>query len=164
MKSVILFRHGKSNWDALYGNDHERPLAKRGVEAAKKMGKFLHEKNQIPELVISSTAVRAKTTVELAMDSAKWTSNFLLERGIYGGSPDFLLELIHSQDDIYNSICLVGHEPNFSMFISRATNDNYVNFTTANMAKINFDAQEWSRIFFGDGTLEWHQKPKELKG
>ena len=57
-----------------------------------------------------------------------------------------------------------GHDPNFSMFISRATNDNYVHFTTANMAKINFDAQEWSRIFFGDGTLEWHQKPKELKG
>ena len=164
MKSVILFRHGKSDWDAPYGSDHERPLAKRGVEAAKKMGIFLHAKNQIPELVISSTAVRAKTTVELAMDSAKWTSKFLLERGIYGGSPDFLLELIHSQDDIYNSICLVGHEPNFSMFISRATNDNYVNFTTANMAKINFDAQEWSRIFFGDGTLEWHQKPKELKG
>ena len=108
--------------------------------------------------------MKTKTTVELAMDSAKWTSKFLLERGIYGGSPDFLLELIHSQDDIYNSICLVGHEPNFSMFISRATNDNYVNFTTANMAKINFDAQEWSRIFFGDGTLEWHQKPKELKG
>ena len=164
MKSVILFRHGKSDWDAPYGSDHERPLAKRGVEAAKKMGIFLHAKNQIPELVISSTAVRAKTTVELAMDSAKWTSKLVLERGIYGGSPDFLLELIHSQDDIYNSICLVGHEPNFSMFISRATNDNYVNFTTANMAKINFDAQEWSRIFFGDGTLEWHQKPKELKG
>ena len=163
MKSVILFRHGKSDWDVPYGNDHERPLAKRGVEAAKKMGIFLHAKNQIPELVISSTAVRAKTTVELAMDSAKWTSKFLLERGIYGGSPDFLLELIHSQDDIYNSICLVGHEPNFSMFISRATNDNYVNFTTANMAKINFDVQEWSRIFFGDGTLEWHQKPKEIK-
>jgi len=163
MKSVILFRHGKSDWDVPYGNDHERPLAKRGVEAAKKMGIFLRAKNQIPELVISSTAVRAKTTVELAMDSAKWTSKFLLERGIYGGSPDFLLELIHSQDDIYNSICLVGHEPNFSMFISRATNDNYVNFTTANMAKINFDAQEWTRIFFGDGTLEWHQKPKEIK-
>ena len=163
MKSVILFRHGKSDWDVPYGNDHERPLAKRGVEAAKKMGKFLYEKNQTPELVISSTAVRAKTTVELAMDSANWTSKLVLERGIYGGSPDFLLELIHNQNDIYSSICLVGHEPNFSMFISRATNDNYVHFTTANMAKINFDTQEWSRIFFGDGTLEWHQKPKEIK-
>ena len=38
-----------------------------------------------------------------------------------------------------------------------------LNCMPANMAKINFDTQEWSRIFFGDGTLEWHQKPKEIK-
>ncbi len=163
MKSVILFRHGKSDWQAPYGNDHERPLAKRGVEAAKKMGKFLFEKNQVPELVISSTAVRAKTTVELAIDSAKWTSKLVLERGIYGGSPDFLLELIHSQDDVYNSICLVGHEPNFSFFISRASNQDYIHFTTANMAKINFDINMWSKLQFGNGILEWHQKPKDIK-
>tara|TARA_B100001250_G_scaffold32946_1_gene26828 strand:+ start:2708 stop:3202 length:495 start_codon:yes stop_codon:yes gene_type:complete len=163
MKSVILFRHGKSDWHAPYGNDHERPLANRGVEAAKKMGKFLFEKNQVPELVISSTAVRAKTTVELAIDSAKWTSKLVLERGIYGGSPDFLLELIHSQDDVYNSICLVGHEPNFSFFISRASNQDYINFTTANMAKINFDINMWSKLQFGNGILEWHQKPKDIK-
>ena len=162
MKSVILFRHGKSDWNAPYGNDHDRPLAKRGVEAAKKMGTFLREKNQIPELAISSTAVRAKTTVELAMDSAKWTSKLVLERGIYGGSPDFLLELMHSQDDIYNSICLVGHEPNFSFFISRATNQYYVNFTTANMAKINFDTNAWLKVKFPLGKLEWHQQPKSL--
>ena len=163
MKSVILFRHGKSDWHAPYGNDHERPLAKRGVEAAMKMGKFLFEKNQVPELVISSTAVRAKATVELAIDSAKWTSKLVLERGIYGGSPDFLLELIHSQDDVYNSICLVGHEPNFSFFISRASNQDYIHFTTANMAKINFDINMWSKLQFGNGILEWHQKPKDIK-
>ena len=139
------------------------PLAKRGVEAAKKMGKFLADKNQVPELVISSTAVRAKTTVELAIDSAKWTSKLVLERGIYGGSPDFLIELIHSQDDVYNSICLVGHEPNFSFFISRASNQDYIHFTTANMAKINFDVNMWSKLQFGNGILEWHQKPKDIK-
>jgi len=163
MKSVILFRHGKSDWHAPYGSDHERPLAKRGVEAAKKMGKFLADKNQVPELVISSTAVRAKTTVELAINSAKWTSKLVLERGIYGGSPDFLLELIHSQDDVYNSICLVGHEPNFSFFISRASNQDYIHFTTANMAKINFDINIWSKLRFGNGILDWHQKPKDIK-
>tara|TARA_Y100000746_G_C15426577_1_gene416628 strand:- start:723 stop:1211 length:489 start_codon:yes stop_codon:yes gene_type:complete len=162
MKSVILFRHGKSDWDASYINDHERPLAKRGVEAAKKMGIFLRGKNQIPELVISSTAVRAKTTVELAMNSANWTSKLVLERGIYGGSPDFLLGLIQMQDDQFGSICLVGHEPNFSFFISRATNQNYVNFTTANMAKINFDTNTWLKVKFSIGKLEWHQQPKSL--
>tara|TARA_Y100000748_G_scaffold190483_1_gene159480 strand:+ start:257 stop:535 length:279 start_codon:yes stop_codon:yes gene_type:complete len=92
MKSVTLFRHGKSDWSASYGSDHDRPLNKRGIRAAKKMGKFLADKNQVPELIISSTAVRAHTTVQLAIDNAQWKSRLILERGIYGGSPDFLLD------------------------------------------------------------------------
>ena len=162
MKSIILFRHGKSNWNAPYDSDHDRPLSKRGIHAAMKMGKFLAESDQIPQLVISSTAVRARTTAELAMKSASWRSQFTLERGIYGGSPDFLLELVHAQDEDIDCICLVGHEPNFSSFISKATQEDYLNFTTANMAKINFEVKNWLQVQFGKGSLEWHQQPKRL--
>ena len=35
MKSILLFRHGKSDWNASYKRDHDRPLSKRGVKAAK---------------------------------------------------------------------------------------------------------------------------------
>ena len=128
-----------------------------------KMGKFLAECDQIPQLVISSTAVRARTTAELAMKSASWRSQLNLERGIYGGSPNFLLELVHTQDEDIDSICLVGHEPNFSSFISKATNKNYINFTTANMAKVNFNVDLWTQVQFFNGELEWHQQPKNLE-
>lgn len=163
MKSVILFRHGKSDWNASYGSDHDRPLNSRGIKAAKKMGLYLSTKDQIPDLVISSTATRAKTTAQLAMESANWTSKFILESGIYGGSPDYLLELIHAQKNKYDSLCLVGHEPNFSSFISIATSQDYLNFTTANMAKINFDVDSWIKVQFSIGNLEWHQQPKNLE-
>jgi len=163
MKSVILFRHGKSDWNASYGSDHDRPLNKRGIEAAKKMGQFLYSKHQVPDLVISSTAIRAKTTIELAMKSSNWSSELILEKGIYGGSPDYLLSLIHIQKEKHGSICLVGHEPNFSSFIARASNDEYIDFTTANMAKINFDVNSWVNVQFSTGKLEWHQQPKNLE-
>ena len=127
------------------------------------MTKHLLNWRDLPELIISSTAVRAHTTVQLAIDNAQWKSRLILERGIYGGSPDFLLGLIHSQDNIYNSICLVGHEPNFSSFISKATNKNYINFTTANMAKVNFNVDLWAQVQFFNGELEWHQQPKNLE-
>ena len=68
MKSIIFFRHGKSDWYADYDVDHNRPLAKRGIKAAKKMGIFLSELGQLPDIAVSSTAIRAKTTVGLAMD------------------------------------------------------------------------------------------------
>ena len=87
----------------------------------------------------------------------------MLESGIYGGSPNYLLELIHTQKDNYDSLCLVGHEPNFSSFISIATGQDYINFTTANMAKINFEVDYWTKVQFSAGNLEWHQQPKKLQ-
>jgi phosphohistidine phosphatase SixA len=57
----------------------------------------------------------------------------------------------------------VGHEPNFSSFISIATSQDYLNFTTANMAKINFDEEHWTKVQFSTGNLEWHQQPKNLE-
>ena len=66
-KSVILFRHGKSDWDARYDSDHDRPLAKRGIRDAKRMGKFLSKRAEVPELILSSTALRTRETTKLAM-------------------------------------------------------------------------------------------------
>tara|TARA_B100001996_G_scaffold346208_1_gene303010 strand:- start:369 stop:866 length:498 start_codon:yes stop_codon:yes gene_type:complete len=162
MKSVIIFRHGKSDWNAPYGVDHDRPLSPRGIDAAKLMGSFLLNKKQIPDLVISSTAVRAKTTAELAYKNGHWDCELIYEKNIYGGSPNYLLDLIQNQDDQYSSICLVGHEPNFSSFIALACDSAYVRFTTANMAKIDFSVETWDQINFGKGSLKWHQRPKDL--
>ena len=91
--SIIIFRHGKSDWNAVYGKDHDRPLSKRGINASKKMGIFLKNKDQIPDIVISSSASRAKTTAELAIKAGNWNSNFYIDERIYGRSSDFLLEL-----------------------------------------------------------------------
>jgi phosphohistidine phosphatase len=57
MRSLILFRHGKSDWDAPYGSDHERPLAHRGKEAAICMGRMLSQAGQAPDLAVSSSAL-----------------------------------------------------------------------------------------------------------
>ena len=162
MKSILLFRHGKSEWNTYYDSDHNRPLSPRGIKAAKKMGVFLANKNQMPDLVISSTAVRAKTTVELAMKEGKWPSAMILESAIYGGPPTILLSIAQSQLESVESICFVGHEPNFSMFISQACGLSHIQFTTANMAKVDFNVNEWKEIEFGSGTLDWIQRPKEL--
>ena len=73
MKTVILFRHGKANWNKEFLNDHDKTLAPRGIKDAKKMGKYLSQNNNIPDLVISSTAIRAKSTANLAMKMGNWT-------------------------------------------------------------------------------------------
>ena len=101
MLSIIIFRHGKSDWDAIYDKDHNRPLSKRGIKAAKKMGNYLKQINQIPDVVISSSAIRAKNTAELAMNSGEWKSIFYIEPRIYGGSSEeFLNKIFQKIKDI----------------------------------------------------------------
>ena len=58
MKTLLLMRHAKSDWDADYGLDHDRPLNDRGLRSARLMGRVLADEGLVPELVISSTAVR----------------------------------------------------------------------------------------------------------
>jgi len=159
--SIIIFRHGKSDWNAVYNKDHDRPLAKRGINASKKMGIFLKDKDQIPDIVISSSADRAKTTAELAIKAGNWSSNFYVDERIYGRSSNFLLELAKLIDDKHKSICFVGHEPTCSSFISLSTFHS-ARFKTASMAKINFVSDSWNGIEFGKGTLEWLISPKEI--
>ena len=160
-RSIIIFRHGKSDWNATYGKDHDRPLSKRGIKASKKMGKYLKNMKIVPDIVISSTAKRTKTTAELAIKSGNWSSYFITDNRIYGSSSSFLLELIHLLDDSNKIACFVGHEPTCSSFISLCTfySDD---FKTASMAKIDFNIDSWRKIEFGKGNLDWIKSPKDI--
>ena len=57
-------RHAKSSWDMPCLKDSERPLNSRGKKNAPFMGKLLKEKNEIPDLIISSPAKRAYSTAK----------------------------------------------------------------------------------------------------
>ena len=162
MKTIILFRHSEAGWNSEYGSDHERPLTDRGIKVAKKMGLHLSEIKSIPDLLISSTALRAKSTAKVAKKEGGWNSEFILEKGIYRGNPLFIIDLIKKQDDAINSICVTGHEPHFSSFICRAINKDHIHFPTASMAKIDFMKNEWKNIDFDNANLDWLIKPEEL--
>ena len=128
---------------------------KIGYNESKIMGSYLESINKLPDLIISSTALRAVMTIKLAMESADCTSPLLLEKGIYGGSPEFLLKLLQEQDNKYKSICLVGHEPNFSRFIMESINDNYIYFPTAAIAKIDFQFKNWNDLDWNLSTYNF---------
>tara|TARA_Y100001934_G_C12332329_1_gene765766 strand:- start:829 stop:1326 length:498 start_codon:yes stop_codon:yes gene_type:complete len=162
LRSIILFRHGKSDWNANYESDHNRPVSKRGTKAAKKMGRYLSNIDQVPDLIISSTALRARNTAEIAINAGKWSSKLVLEKQIYESNVETLISIISKQSNEYNSICLVGHEPTFSSFIERCNNSTWSRFPTASMAQINFNINSWYDIDLKFGSLVWLIRPKEL--
>ena len=126
MKTMLFMRHGKSDWDANYGRDHDRPLAPRGAKAAKAMGAALARAGWAPDFVLSSTAMRARTTAELAMAAVAgerpgWSAPTRLEAGLYTGSG--VLDLLHGVPDeaegrAVETLLITGHEPTWGWCLS----------------------------------------------
>ncbi len=162
MKTLLFFRHGKSDWDADYGPDHDRPLARRGRKAAKKMGRYLQSIDEVPEVVITSTAVRARTTAQLANEAGKWGVEVEETRDLYDASPSSVLDLVHGLDDDVVSVMLVGHEPTWSASIRILSAGGGVQFPTAAMASIQFNVDKWSDVEPRGGRLRWLVIPRSL--
>ena len=95
MKNLLVMRHAKSDWGVASGGDHDRVLARRGIKAARKVGRFLTESGTIPDLILSSTAVRALTTAELANEAGEWGCTIVTNRDLYASDPDRVIEAIH---------------------------------------------------------------------
>lgn len=164
MKTILLFRHGKSDWDADYEADHNRPLAKRGEKAASLMGRYLASLDQLPDRVICSSAVRAKETIRLAAKAGKWSCPITFAEELYEASPEQVLDLIRESQDSLNSILLAGHEPTWSLVVGGLIGKANVKFPTAAMARIDLDVARWKEVEFGKGNLVWLMTPKLLAG
>ena len=87
-----------------------------------------------------------------------------LEKKIYEASLEEIINIIKSQDDKYNSICLVGHEPIFSTIITLIDIKKKIKFPTATMARISFSTSDWKRVLLEPDKckLDWFYKPKSI--
>jgi phosphohistidine phosphatase len=90
--TLVLFRHAKSAWPDVA--DHDRPLARRGIQAAPIMGRWLRDAGLMPDLVLCSTARRARETWQLAQPGLAAAPPVTFDRGIYEGTAADLLDLI----------------------------------------------------------------------
>jgi phosphohistidine phosphatase len=161
-KKLILFRHAKSDWDSGAVSDHARPLASRGVESARVMGKFLMSAGEVPEQVLCSTAVRAVATVQLAAKAGGWIIPIDFRDSLYLPDTGSVIEEIRKAPDRLSSLMLVGHEPTWSELLSELIGGGEIRFPTAAMARVNFDTDRWEKVRRGRGTLAWLVKPKLL--
>lgn len=162
MLSLFLFRHGKSDWDAQFSSDHERPLTKRGKEAARCMGRMLAKSDQLPDLAISSSALRARETLQLAARAGKWSCPVRIDSALYESSPSAILAWIRQLEDKPARLLLTGHEPTMSDLAGRMIGKALLRVPTACMLRIDFEIGQWSEIKFGQGELRWLLPPKIL--
>lgn len=161
MLSLILFRHGKSDWDAAFANDHERPLSSRGKDAARMMGRMLARTQQVPDLAISSSAQRARDTLHLAARAGHWKSPLRIDSALYENSAGAILSWIKQVEEPAERLLLTGHEPSWSELAGRLIGGPaLLRIPTGSMLRIDFDGESWQEIEPGGGELRWLLPPK----
>ena len=110
MHQLHLLRHTKSSW-ADDADDHERPLNKRGREAARLIGETLPQAIGALDLVLCSSANRARETAQLALAGYKPQPKILYERGLYLATPEALIRRLQLLDEACGAVMVVGHNP-----------------------------------------------------
>lgn len=163
MKTLLLLRHAKSDWDDQELRDFDRPLAARGRRDAPRVGRALKGRGLTPDLIVSSPAARAKETIEAVIGSADLALSPAFDEGIYGASSAELMRIIRRLPDESSCALLVGHNPGFEDTVSRLTGARE-HMPTAALACLEFQVERWEDVEDERGKLLWLLTPKQLGG
>jgi phosphohistidine phosphatase len=163
-KRLALLRHAKSSWNDPDLDDHDRPLNGRGRRAAAQMGRYLQQRGIAPAVVLCSSAVRTRQTLELLELAGE--PRVLYETELYGASAGELLRRLRRLDDTVPSVLLIGHNPGMHDLAVALTGDHdgaaIADFPTAALAELSAPIARWPDLEPGTATLERLITPKDL--
>lgn len=171
MKTVLLLRHGKSGWSDGSLEDHDRPLAARGVSAARAIGRLLLDRAWEPEVILCSSARRTQETLaELGNGFGPGLAVGNIESGLYLASADALIDRARSLPSAAASALIIGHNDGIHVCAQKLVGQGAVadiaklanGFPTAGLAVIEFDVEHWSDLREGGGRLVGLVFPREI--
>lgn len=168
MRRLLLLRHAKSDRPAGV-LDFDRPLAKRGQEAATLMGKYLRHEKLRPDLVLLSPSKRTEETWKF-VEPHVGEPEIRREKSIYEAPVSALLKVVHAVEPAFHTVLMIGHNPGFedlaTLLIGHGERNDLhriaLKYPTAGLAVIDFSQKSWAEIGAREGHLERFATPKSL--
>jgi phosphohistidine phosphatase len=163
VKTLHLLRHAKSDWGDDSLTDHERPLAPRGVKAAGKLAEHLKREPIELDLVLCSTARRARETLELIRPSLGKVE-VAIDDDLYGAGADEMIRRVKRVPARTEAVMLVGHNPGMEevagllLGLDKAPG----HFPTCALASLRILSRDWRSIKPGEAELIAFLTPKEI--
>ncbi len=165
MKTLTILRHAKSSWKDPTLADRDRPLNKRGKRDAPVMGQRLNQTTIRPSLIISSPAVRAWTTAKIVAREISYPKEFLQrEKRLYMAGVNTLFDVVAEQDDGFNSIMIVGHNPGLTEFANELVPGVTANIPTCGLVAVEFEIDGWDLRSAPAPRLVLYDYPKRVLG
>ena len=161
-KLLLILRHAKSSWKFADLSDHDRPLSSRGKRDAPRIGRKLLKESLIPQLIISSPAVRAHSTAEKVAKACGYDGEISVESSLYGSGYTQYLNVLQTQNDQYDIIMLVGHNPHSEQLLETLTG-KMITMPTCTVAYVRLPIRTWKEVKAQTkGELVNIWRPKEL--
>jgi phosphohistidine phosphatase len=161
MKTLTLLRHAKSSWAESRLADHNRPLNDRGERDVPVMAQSMMDAGIRPSLILSSPAVRAWTTARIIAREIGYPAEFLQrDPALYLANRSTLLDVVSRQENGFNSIVLVGHNPGLTelaQFLVPGITDN---IPTCGLFSVSIDVDDWNIRDAGPFELKAYETPK----
>jgi phosphohistidine phosphatase len=145
MKTLLLLRHAKSSWENDHLSDHERPLNRRGLSDAPRMGQLLAREELVPDLILSSTAKRAASTAEALAQAAGYEDNIYYTRELYHADADTYIDLLKEVDNRYRCVMMVGHNPGLEELVADLS-EHHERMPTGAMAYFKVAIADWQDV------------------
>jgi len=162
MKTLLLMRHAKSSWKQPDLPDNERPLTKRGVRASVHMGELLRAKGLLPQMILSSTAVRAEQTAKHLCKGIGCSDHVSSTDDLYLAEAETYINRLHHLSDELERVMIVGHNPGLESLL-QLFSGQIETLPTAAIAHLSFPVDSWKDLHSDtQGTLVDLWKPKEI--
>ena len=162
MKTLLVLRHGKSSWADPSLADHDRPLKGRGKRAAKNVGRLLRERDLLPDLIVTSTARRARSTANRAAKAAGYDGEVVETEELYFSSVGKQLAAVaRCARPGDRRVLIVGHNPTFEELVETLADEEVV-LKTADLAVVELAVDDWSELPRARGKLRDLVRSRDL--
>ena len=126
------------------------------------MGELVREYGLMPDVVISSDAVRARLTSEAMAKAAHYGREILVDHRLYMAGSDDILSLLRRVRQDADTVMIVGHNPGLEELVEQLTGARQ-DLPAAALAQIVLPIDRWRDLTLSTrGTLMGHWRPKEL--
>ncbi|MDD2451331.1 histidine phosphatase family protein [Sulfurovum sp.] len=146
MKRLYLIRHAKSDWSDPSQSDFERGLNKRGKKNIIRMANALKTMEIKPDLIISSSAKRAKKTAKGLAKQLGYKEDIMLLDRLYMCEPQEWIETIQNIPEQYRSVFIIGHNPEITDVVNHLIDDYIDNIPTLGIVGFDVAAQKWDKF------------------
>ena len=163
MKNLYLIRHAKSDWSSENKSDFERGLNKRGKTAILTMAKVLKDKKVMPDLILSSTAKRAKLTAKGLAKEIGYSGKIKYIDALYMAEPETIQELIKDVNAKYDTLFIVGHNPETTELSNMLTKNSIDNVPTLGIVALQLPIDDWKQFKIREGKMKFFIYPKMFK-